>query len=97
MKRLIAFCGLAACLSAATPAAAQVAVEMSEITCKEFAGYDADTRALVAAWMLGYFNAGRNLNVVQTQYVERNLEKVGQYCKKHKKDSILSVVEKVSH
>jgi acid stress chaperone HdeB len=85
-----------ACFVAA-PASAQVTIEMNQITCKDFAGYDGDMKAFVAAWMGGYFDATRNLNVVQSQYVKRNLEKVGQYCKKHKNDPLLSVVEKVAH
>ena len=97
MKRIFAIFGLVAAVSAATPASSQVLLEMSEITCKEFAGYDDDTKALVAAWMMGYFSAGRNLNIVQSRYIDRNLEKVGQYCKKHKSDPLLAVVEKVAH
>jgi hypothetical protein len=97
MKRIIASFGLLACLSAATPASSQVILEMSEITCKDFAGYDADTKTLVAAWMGGYFSAGRNLNVVQSRYLNRNLEKVGEYCKHHPASGLLADFEKIGH
>jgi hypothetical protein len=97
MKRIIASFGLLACLSAATPATSQVILDMSEITCKEFAGYDADTKTLVAAWVLGYFNASRNLNVVQERYINRNLEKLGEYCKHHPASGVLADIEKIGH
>jgi acid stress chaperone HdeB len=97
MKKIFALLGLFSCISVISPASAQVLVDMSQITCKEFASYDADTRALLAAWYGGYYSAGKNLNVVQSDYVQRNTEKVHQYCKKHKKEMMLSVVEKVAH
>jgi acid stress chaperone HdeB len=96
MKRIFGLFGLLVAV-AATPASSQVLIDMSQVTCKEFAGYDDDTKALVAAWMGGYFSAGRNLNIVQSVYIERNFKKVGEYCKKHKKDGLLTVVEKVGH
>jgi len=97
MKKIYAIFGLVAFVGAASPASSQVMVEMSEITCKQFAGYDAATQTLVAAWMGGYFSAGRNLNVIQERYVDRNFEKITHYCKKHKNEPLLAVVEKVSH
>lgn len=97
MKRIIALLGLAASLSAATPASSQVLLDMSSITCKEFAAMEPDGKAIVAAWILGYFNASRNLNIVQEQYIDRNLEKLGEYCKHHKGSGILADMEKIGH
>jgi acid stress chaperone HdeB len=97
MKRIFALFGVAASLSAATPASSQVVLEMSQITCKDFAAMDPATKPLVAAWILGYFNAGRNLNVVQERYLDRNLEKLGEYCKHHPTSGILADIEKIGH
>jgi acid stress chaperone HdeB len=97
MKRIFALLGLVASLSAATPASSQVVLEMSQVTCKEFAAMEPGNKALVAAWILGYFNAGRNLHIVQERYIDRNLEKLGEYCKHHPASGVLADIEKIGH
>jgi acid stress chaperone HdeB len=97
MKRILAIFAAVASLSAATPASSQIILEMSQITCKDFAELEPGSKALVAAWILGYFNAGRNLNIVQERYIDRNLEKLGEYCKHHQNSGILADIEKIGH
>ena len=97
MKRIIALFGLICCALVATPAPAQELVEMSQITCKEYEKLPAGDKALVSAWILGYFDAGRNLNVAQERYVDRNLEKLNEYCHHHKELGILADIEKIGH
>jgi len=80
----------------ATPASAQVMIEMSQITCKQFTEYDAETKSFIASWMSGYFSATKNLNVVEMRYVKRNTEKALAYCKKHKNDTLFKVIEKTA-
>jgi acid stress chaperone HdeB len=41
----------------ATPASAQVILDMSLITCKQFLEYPPERKDLVASWMSGYFSA----------------------------------------
>jgi acid stress chaperone HdeB len=97
MKRIFVLFAAVACLSAATPASSQVVLDISSISCKDFAAMEPGAKALVAAWIGGWFSASRNLNVVQEQYMERNLEKVGEYCKHHKTSGILADMEKIGH
>ena len=78
----------------AAPASAQVMIEMSQITCKQYSEYDPETKQFVAAWMSGYFSASKNLNIVELRYVKRNREKVGAYCKKHKNETLFSAIQK---
>jgi len=97
MKHIVALCGLLGCALVATPAPAQVLLEMSQITCKEYEKLDAGDKGLVSAWIMGYFNASRNLNVVQERYVDRNLEKLNEYCHHHRESGILAAIEKIGH
>jgi hypothetical protein len=94
MNRKLIFAGVVAAIATAAPACAQVAVEMSEITCKQFTDYDPETKDFVANWMRGFFSAKKNLTVVESRYVKRNTEKVLRYCKKVPKASLVTAIEK---
>lgn len=95
MNRKLMFAAIiAAGAATAVPASAQVMIEMSEITCKQFADYDSETQDFIASWMRGFFSAKKNLNVVDSRYVKRNTEKVMRYCKKFKNESLMSAIQK---
>lgn len=93
MNRKLIFAAIIA-VAAAAPAKAQVMIEMSQITCKQFSEYDADTQNFIASWMRGYFSASKNLDVVEMRYVKRNTTKVAAYCKKRPKETLFSAIEK---
>jgi acid stress chaperone HdeB len=94
MSRKLIFAGVLAALAMAAPATAQVTIEMSEITCKDFSGYDAETKDFIANWMRGYFMSKNNLTVIDSRYVKRNGAKIARYCKKIPKSSLLDAVQK---
>ena len=93
MRRPFIFAFIALVASAAAmPAKAQVILEMSQITCGQYLASDLERRALVAAWMSGYFSASKNLSTLDFQYVEYNKKVVGAYCRKHKREKLMSVI-----
>ncbi len=95
MRRSIIFAFVVLVTSAAAlPASAQVIIEMSQITCRQYLTSEPDRRAMIAAWMSGYFSASRNLDLLDFQYVEYNKKVVGAYCKKHKKETLMSAIMK---
>lgn len=94
MNRKLIFAGALAAVSFAVPANAQVTIEMSEITCKQFAGYDADTQDFVANWMRGYFMSKNNNAVIDSRYVRRNTDKITHYCKKKPNSSLMDAIQK---
>ena len=79
------------------PASAQVVIDMSLITCEDYATRPPEIKGMITSWMSGYFSASKNLNMLQFDYLKRNTQKVGAYCKKHKDDTLMSVVSKVAH
>jgi acid stress chaperone HdeB len=79
------------------PASAQVVIDMSLITCEDFANRPPEIKSLITSWMSGYFSASKNLNMLQFDYLKRNKEKVGVYCKKHKDETLMSAISKVAH
>jgi acid stress chaperone HdeB len=89
--------GLAAALLAAAsawPANAQVVIDMSLITCKQFLSSDADRRDLIASWMSGYFSASKSLNMLDFRYVERNSRVISKYCRAHRDETLMSAIQK---
>jgi acid stress chaperone HdeB len=47
--------------------------------------------------MSGYYSASKNLNMLQFDYLKRNTQKGIAYCKKHKDETLMSVISKVAH
>jgi acid stress chaperone HdeB len=76
------------------PARAQVVIDLSLITCKQLLESDSERQSLVSAWMSGYFSATKNLNELDVRYVKRNAKVVGNYCKTHKADTVMSAMQK---
>lgn len=94
MIRNVILAGVAGAFLIAAPASAQVAIEMSEITCKDFSGYDADTQNFIGNWMRGYWMSSKNLTVIDSAYVKRNTAKIARYCKKLPKSKLMDAIEK---
>jgi acid stress chaperone HdeB len=67
---------------------------MSQITCKDFTGYDPATQDFIGNWMRGYWMSTKNLTVVESRYVKRNTAKIAKYCKKMPKAALMDAIEK---
>ena len=88
----VAAIGLVA-LSAGVPARAQVILDMSLITCEQYLGYDAARQEMVASWMSGgYFNASINQPVVSLERFEYNKRVVTDYCREHRRETLMSAI-----
>ena len=96
MRKLAIFAALMMA-GAAIPVNAQVMVDMSLITCKQYQEMgksDPDKALIVASWMGGYFSASKNLSTIDLRYTKRNTDKVAAYCKSHKDETLMSAVQK---
>jgi acid stress chaperone HdeB len=87
---------IAATLSgvAALPTAAQVNVNMNQMTCKDWLGYSPESQNFVRYWRSGYYNAAANSNVLDYDRLQRNSAKVMAYCKKHRSDTLPTAIKK---
>lgn len=83
-----------AVVAASTPVRAQVVIDMSLITCGNFLNAPADRQNIIASWMAGYFSASKNLSTIDLRYVARNNKVVWDFCKKHKSETLMSVIQK---
>ena len=92
MKRMIVATVLV--LACGPAAKAQVVIDLSLITCQQLLASDAERQALIGSWMSGYFSATKNLDTLDFRYVERNRRVVGNYCKTHKSETVISAMQK---
>jgi hypothetical protein len=78
------------------PSRAVVKVEMTEITCREFINYSFDKSEAIGAWMSGYWNAARNIETLDVTRYKANSKRVSNYCKKHRRDTLMGAIGKVA-
>ncbi|QGM44985.1 HdeA/HdeB family chaperone [Methylocystis heyeri] len=97
MRKIIAIAIVATAFSA-LPTQAQVSVDMSLISCKQFLDAPPDRQALIANWMRGYFSATKNFTTIDMRYEKRNTEKVLGFCKrgKNKNETLFKAIEKLA-
>ena len=63
---------------------AQTIIEMSSLKCADYLESPPERQEQFAAWMSGYFNAGRNMPVVDFGTFASNKKKVEKYCRGRK-------------
>jgi acid stress chaperone HdeB len=97
MKGIAVAAALVSAFAFTASTQAQVMIDLSLITCKQYLASDAERQALIGSWMSGYFSATKNLNILDFRYVERNRRVVGNYCKSHKSDTLMNAMQKNWH
>ena len=75
---------------------AQTLIEMSKLKCKDYLEAPVDRREWFAAWMSGYFNAERNMPVVDFGTFASNKKKVERYCRGHKDENLMTAIRKIA-
>ena len=75
------------------PAAAQVNLDMNQITCRDWLGYDPAAQSFVRFWMSGYYNAAANSNILDYNRLQKNSAKVVAYCKKHRSQTLPTAIK----
>ena len=80
-------------VAASQPSAAQISVDMNQITCGSFLGYSPDVRDFVRSWMSGYYNAAANSNVLNFDRFQANSAKVTAYCRTHKSQTLPTAIK----
>ena len=99
MKKLVMALGLTcACLTWAylgLPAAqAQMTVDVSKITCKQFLLDKVAPTKSVAIWLSGYYNGKRGNTVIDLGDTEKKADKVEDYCRLNLDTTVMDAVQK---
>jgi len=85
--------GLIAALTASSGSHAQVTLDVTKITCRQFAAYKITNPQLIAAWISGYYHGTRGEMVVDTQQLVTNADKLETYCLKNPDVTLMQAVE----
>ena len=96
-RRIVMKCKIlivATALSAvALPSAAQVNLNMNNITCGQWLAFSPDAQQFVQYWMSGYYKAAANSSILNYDRLQRNSTKVLAYCKKNKSKTLPTAIK----
>src|SRR5262249_34124525 len=96
---MIKFVGVASALifalDAVPAARAQVMLDVSKITCEQFAGYKITTPQNVAIWLSGYYNGKRGNTVIDMQKLLADTKTMERYCIQNPQVLFMKAVETV--
>jgi acid stress chaperone HdeB len=82
-------------LGAVPATRAQVMLDVSKITCEQFAGYKITTPENVAIWLSGYYHGKRGNTVVDMQKLLADTKTMQRYCLQNPQTLVMSAVETV--
>lgn len=71
---------------------AQVAIDMSRVTCGDFLALPADDARLFGAWMGGYFSQKRGYGSVDLENHAKSVANVTAWCQSNKSATIMSAL-----
>jgi acid stress chaperone HdeB len=91
MKVLIGALFLTALLP--SPGHAQVSVDVAKITCRQFLLDTVAPTKSVTMWLSGYYHGKHGGTVVDFGAMEREADKVGDYCRTHLDITVMDAVE----
>ena len=93
--RMISMLSLISFFLITSAAQAQVAIDVSKITCQQFRSYAITDPNNIALWLSGYYNGQRNNTIINVESFKENLEKVKDYCITHPTVTVMQTVEAV--
>jgi hypothetical protein len=93
MRWRVGFLAAALLVAASQLSVAQISVDMNQITCGRWLGYNSDERAFVRFFMSGYYNAAANSNVLNYERLQRNSAKIAAYCKKNRSKTLPTAIQ----
>ena len=94
-KPILVIAGLMLTLIASPAARAQVALDVSKITCEQLINWSITDPRNIAFWLSGYYNGKRNNTVLDTQSFKDNVDKVTDYCRGNRTVTVMQAVETV--
>jgi hypothetical protein len=95
MMRLlvVAAMGLIFALELASEARAQVALDLSKVTCDQFVGYKITDPKNIAIWLSGYYNGKRSNTIIDTQRLDDNTKKLRDFCLRNPATPVMQATE----
>jgi len=83
----------AAMLFLSATASAQVAFDMTKVTCDQFRSFQIGDPMHIATWLDGYYSGKRDSTVIDIQKFEENYKKLQNYCLLNDKVTIFQAAQ----
>src|SRR5262245_57665653 len=74
---------------------AQVALDVTKMTCEQFANYKIANPKLIAIWLNGYHHGTRGDTMVDVQQLDTDTKKIQDYCIQNPDVPLMQAVESV--
>jgi acid stress chaperone HdeB len=74
---------------------AQISVDMNQITCAHWLGYNSKDRDFVRFWLGGYYNAAAKSSVLKYDRFQKNTKRITAYCKKNKSKTLPTAIKNI--
>jgi acid stress chaperone HdeB len=74
---------------------AQVTVDITKITCRQFLIGNIVPTKYMAIWFSGYYNGKRGATMIEMSAVEPNADKMQLYCGLHQDEMLMKAIEDV--
>lgn len=87
--------GLLFCLVAIPSARAQVTIDVSKITCKQFLVSTLFETDHIAYWLDGYYNGNRSNTVLDVNGLQEYVTKVHDYCLHNQDAAVMKAAETI--
>jgi hypothetical protein len=92
-KPMLAIAGLMLTLFTVPDARAQVLLDVSKITCDQMILWKVTDPQNIAYWISGYYNGKRDNTIIDTQSFKNNVDKVTDYCRGNRDQTVMRAVE----
>ena len=93
MRWNVLFVAATLLVAGSLPSAAQIRLDMNQITCRDWLGYSPENQDFVRFWMSGYYNAAANSNILNYDRFQKNSAKVATYCRTHKSQTLPTAIQ----
>jgi hypothetical protein len=75
---------------------AQIAVDMSRLTCGQYLAMSPDQSRIYSAWMSGWFNQKMGTTWVNLEAYERNVENVKAWCGTNPNELVMTGLQRAT-
>jgi uncharacterized membrane protein YjdF len=95
MRCSVVFVSAILLVAASQPGAAQINVDMNQISCGGWLGYSPEERDFVRFWMSGYYNAAAESTVLNYNRFQRNSAKITAFCRKNRSKTLPTAIKNI--
>ena len=94
MRRTLIVLAAVSLVGAVQPSTAQVAIDMNQVKCGDWLGYNPEQQDFIRLWLSGYYHAAGNSNVLDYDLLLKNSAKVTAHCRSHRSDTLPTAIRK---